>query len=249
MLKVNHLSGFGSKQAASGGSEVPLPVGLPIWARYKASHQTEAVDALVVSLLDSSGNARHGTQANSGKRATKRTGSSGLTGNTTALEYFGNINYTLPSMAAIGAKGEIWAFIKHVVRDGSFGHRVWTQMGSAGDGYYPFLTDGKIYETFGRSVRLNAITPVVTTTNWHTYSISSEQGVGGTVLRQNNSVIHTADNTTQGWATGPILGGEGGTSYNGCDKLMCEVIIFNDHLTTQQRIDLEDYKDAEYLGL
>jgi hypothetical protein len=242
MLKVNHLTGFGSRSANN------LPAGLSIWARYKASSQIAVGDGNAVTQLDDiSGNARHATQGTSSRRAILRTAASGLVGNTVAYDFQGdNTNphqYALPSMTAL-TQGEIFFWVIKDDDDATNARRL-HQIGSATDFYYVYLDHG-IYDGFGSTVRKTAGDPTPSVTVWHNYSVRSKASDWECYIN-NSSIFSTATNTV-GFPASPQIGGyvAGTTSTRLCKGKIAEVVILSTATDAAGRADIHTYFLNEY---
>jgi hypothetical protein len=115
-----------------------------------------------------------------------------------------------PSLAAL-TEGEIFAKLK--VTNTTGGGGLW-DMGSTGFSSHVPFTDNLIYESFGTTVRKDSITPGVTMTDWHTYSVYSKSAAWANYI---NGVQKFSTGTNSvGFPAAPSIGrGLAGNYYIG----------------------------------
>jgi hypothetical protein len=253
MLKVNHLTGFGSRSANN------LPAGLSIWARYKASTMASVGDGNTLSQWDDiSGNARHATQATSARRPVYRATASGLVGNTSAVEFLGNSSdphyVSLPNMSAL-TQGAIFVYHKNDTDTQEATttvntRRIWI-LGTSTDEYYKYTNNAVgsgIYENFGTSVRKTTGNPSAGALSvWHSYAVTS---ASASFLTYINNVQHfTTGTNTVAFPAAPTIGGnpiQPTPPPNLSNKLVAEIIICSVVPSATERAAIQAYFLKEY---
>lgn len=224
-------------------------LGLPMWARYKASSMASVGNGNALSQWDDiSGNARHATQATSARRPIMRTAASGLVGNTNAVEFIGTDTdphvMGLPSMVALTA-GSIFVACKTLVPDSGNNNRLW-EMGTSVDGYHTYSIT--VYETFGTQTRrqMPSAASAGTFSVWHKYSV--EAATNYYDMRLNNSSVYSNSANVVGFSSSPAIGGRpaGTSGLRLAQKHIAEIIISSAVPTTAQRTAVYSYFSSEY---
>ena len=118
----------------------------------------------------------------------------------------------------------------------------WVLGTSAQGAHYPF-TDGKVYETFGTTVRkVTAADVTPDLESWHHYNVESSSG-NYKMRIDSTEVLSTASNTV-GFPAAPKIG-EGLSGASNGPKI-AEVLIYDHVLAALDRADVIDYLETKY---
>lgn len=208
-----------------------LPSG--IYLQYKADAITGVADGDPVNTWnDSSGNGRHAT----GSAIYKTNIVNGLP----AVRFNGiNLSFAFPNLSTLTA-GEIF-YILRVLSLGIGGSIHYLGASFPGD-LYPFQNDGKIYDSFGRGARIDAITPKVNLLDFHVYNVYSAPN-DWQAFHNGQSIYATAANTVL-FPTAPLLGSN--PAGNWFFGFVSEVILYNRKLTAPERAAVLTYSGDKY---
>lgn len=154
------------------------------------------------------------------------------------VSFNGSVSFTtLPDLTVL-TEGEIFVLFKPL--NTADGNLLYSMSGLGADPatYLPFSGDGKFYDSFGTTVRKDAITASVTS-GWNIYNASSKNGEWRNALN-GVELFSTATNTAS-WANAanPVFGGVGATFWTG-GKVIA-VFLFNAVLTIPQRAAVNAY--------
>lgn len=228
--------------------------GLVLW--YSAEHEAAnySDNTAMTQWTDLSGNGNHATAAGTNKpkwrSSTGRSSGAAVeftaTGPTdSAAGYF-----TLPTILAGATSVEILAEVKASGSSNESG--LWFLNDSGDVPFYPF-SDGKIYETFGTTLRKNSITPTMSIASWRRYGIWS--AADDWVSRLDGTTQHTvsgafSNTVSVGASATRWLGRDAvsGSPFRGFRGSMSCVVLYSRKLTTTERSDLEAWLTAHPAG-
>lgn len=170
----------------------------------------------VASATDTSGNARHFTQAGTGERPTMRGGASLLNGHL-VVEHDGVDDVLVGASLAALTDAHAFVVVKldadPAVALATSGLWVMSTSGDAPTTIFPY-TDGVVYDGFGSTARRTVGNPTPALTSWRIYEVRSASGSWEAKL-DGATLFSTATNTV-GFPAVPSIGGnEGGGRLDG----------------------------------
>lgn len=117
--------------------------------------------------------------------------------------------------------------------------------GSAGDDYYPFSSDGIIYDGWGSNVRKTTVNPTDSLASWHVYEVRSASGAWSNHL--NGTQLSTTASNSVAWNTAPYLGFSF-TNTKHMEGWIAEVIFYSRILdeTTERKAVIHQYLNDKY---
>ncbi len=118
----------------------------------------------------------------------------------------------------------------------------WGSSFASGD-LYPFVTDGKIYDGWGSTVRKSTGADPPALTNWHVYEVRSASGVWSNYF--NGSQLFTTGTNTVGWSTAPKIG-RTNVNLNTLEGMIAEILFYTAIQSGAGLTAIYDYLESEY---
>lgn len=156
-------------------------------------------------------------------------------GGTKAVEFDRDVtsNIALGNLMGTAAAAEVFVALRNKNDGGN--NSLWKMDTATNLQHYPF--SGNLYETWGRSARIDNVPPGVTLTDWHVYNVSTD--ANGYVMRTGTTsltAIHTGAAHATAWGTSQTFGQPAGTA--GYEGMVAQILIYNRVLTDAERADV-----------
>lgn len=242
---------LGLAAAANYGPDPSSITNLELWL--KADSLAVGDSNQISTWVDSSGNGRDATGV-IGSALTKPKLRSTLGPNSMPTVEMAITNstsgpwFTLPNFLTGFSAGHIFAVVQiNFDPPSSVNARCgppFGDFGSAGDEYFPFFSDSKIYDAFGSTVRKTTVNPTPSLTSWRLYESRSASAAWSNHL-DGTQLFTTATNTV-GWSTTPFIG-HSTTSNKVLDGYISEIILYSRVLSGGEITTIKAYITAKYL--
>lgn len=221
--------------AASPGLVQPSDIAnLELWL--KGSGLSGGEGDSVSTWADSSGHGRNAIEPSPGAGPVLNLNQIGTR---PAVHFNGSTYLTLPDFLTGFTAGEIFIRVK-LDNDPplSLGESGFWNLGASTDYILVPYIDGKIYDSFGSTVRKDNISHSLSmSSTYRLYNVTSK--AGGWTNRMDGVELFTTATNTVGWNASPTLGLQVGKA--GMTGRVAEVFIFSRELTSTERTDMTTY--------
>lgn len=231
-----------SSSASPSGVDGPDSIGdLQLWLKADSLALNDGDQ--VSTWTDSSGNGRDGTRDGGTAGYPKYSAAGGPNSKPAIRPYLAGSDgssFTLPNFLTgyPSGHGFVVAKLDTEVSDVPCPFPDW---GTAGDSYYPYSGDSKIYDDFGSTVRKTTVNPAPALTNWVLYEDRTASGAWSNRL-DGTELFATASNTVA-FTTAPRIGKSASKQFIG---LVAEYIFYNRVLDSGETQTIYDYIEDKY---
>lgn len=217
-----------------------------LFTRYKASLEGLADNDPVVQLTDQSGNARHATQATSGKRAAYKASIVNSKGvyrfdavTTPDRDY-----YSMPNAYTGLTAATIYFVVKRTnATSPNVDESGLCNLGTSGQGNHFTYTDGNLYLDIGSTVRKSLGSPVLSlATAFRVFTVTTASADWKCWIDRTSQFTTTSN--TVGFPSSPTLGAWFTTYFLGGD--LADFAIYNSAHDATARAAVWDYFASEY---
>lgn len=244
MIILSGAASLGSGNPADPGGPSPSDVsGLEIWLKANNSQFDSAGDGdQITTWNDGSGNSRNvtGVLRTNFKPRWKVTAGPNSYPAVLLHDSSGDGGYfTVPNFLTGFTAGNVF-WVNKIVDDpptvSSSQAPPCGDWGSAGDEYYPFDGDSKIYNAFGSTVRKTTNDPTTSLATWH---VGETQTASGSFVQKINGALSGNDffstgTNTVGWSTAPFIA-RTATNTKFMRGWIAEIIFYSSVLSNTDR--------------
>ena len=152
--------------------------------------------------------------------------------------------FSLPNFISAFTEGHYFVVFKHDSDPATNNPApVLSDWGSSTDEYFPFLSDGLIYQGFGSSARKNSIAYSGSLANWRVDEVRTASGAWSEWM--DGTSIHSTGTNTVAFSTAPFIA-HGSANGRWVYGLVAEIIFYSRVLNAGEITTIYDYLEDKY---